>query len=420
METLVPRACGLDVHEAVVVACVLIDGGGTRPRKEVRSFGAMRQNLLELREWLLSLGITHAVMEGTGIYWRPVYEVLEGALDVWVVNARHVKNVPGRKSDVIDAEWLAKLLRNGLLRKSFVPAAAIRALRDLTRYRRMLVQAQSTEKNRILKLVETMGIKLAAVASDAFGVSGMAMLRAIAEGTMSTEQIAQLARSALRQKLPELRLALDCTVQPHHRMMLRDQLARLDSTIAEIAKYDATLNEQVKPYAEPIALLRSIDGIQQIAAIEIFAEVGPNLASFPSDGHFRAWAGTSPGLHESAGKKKRGRRRRGNPYLTSILVECALAATRKKNSYLRDKYRRLQARRPKLVALFAIANKLAAAVYRVITTRQPYRDLGASYLDLRRPVRTARTLIKRLLTLGLDRDALIEMLPQTTPAISPG
>jgi transposase len=419
METIVPRACGLDVHQSVVVACVLIDQAGTRPKKEIRSFGAMRQDLLKLRDWLQSLGITHVVMEGTGIYWRPVYEVLEGALDVWVVNARHVKNVPGRKSDVIDAEWLAKLLRGGMLRKSFVPAAAIRALRDLTRYRRMLVQAQSTEKNRILKLVETMGIKLASVASDAFGVSGMAMLRAIAEGTMNTEQIAQLARSALRQKLPELRLALECTVQSHHRMMLRDQLARLDSTAAEIAKYEAILAEQVQPYAEQMELLCSIDGIQRTAAIEIFAEIGPTLATFPTDGHFRAWAGTSPGLHESAGKKKRGRRRRGNPYLTSILIECSLAATRKKNSYLRDKYRRLKARRPKLVALFAIANKLAAAVYRVITLRQPYRDLGAAFLDLRRPVRTARTLIKRLLTLGLDRASLIDLLPEPTPAISP-
>jgi transposase len=414
-ETVVARACGLDVHEAVIVACVIIDQPGKRPKKTIRSFGATRQDLLELREWVLSEGVTHVVMEGTGIYWRPVYEVLEGAegaLDLWVVNARHVKNVPGRKSDVIDAEWLAKLLRNGLLRKSFVPAADIRALRDLSRYRRTLVQAQTTEKNRILKLVETAGVKLAAVASDAFGVSGMAMLRAIAEGQLPLEQIVQLARGAMRQKLPELRRALECTIQPHHRMMLRDQLARLDAVAADITKYDAVLQEKVKPYAESIELLRSIDGIQQIAAIEIFAEIGPNLASFSTDGHFRAWAGTSPGLHESAGKKKRGRRRRGNPYLTSILIECALAATRKKDTYLRDKYRRLQSRRPKLVALFAIANKLAAAVYRVISTGKRYVDLGASYLDCRRPKYTASKLLKRLTALGLDREQLLAMLPQ--------
>jgi len=418
MEVAIANVCGLDVHEALVVACVLI-GDGPRPAKTIRTFSAMRRDLIALREWLITLKVTHVVMEGTGIYWRPVYEVLEGAggaLDIAVVNARHVKNVPGRKSDVIDAEWLARLLRSGLLRKSFVPAPAIRALRDLSRYRRMLVQAQTTEKNRILKLVETMGIKLASVASDVFGTSGTAMLEAIAEGTKSTEQIAQLARSALRQKLPELRLALECTIQSHHRTMLRDQLARLHATAAEIAKYDCILQEHAAPYAEWIALLGTIDGVKHTAAIEIFAEVGPDLASFPRESNFASWAGTSPGLNESAGKKKRGRRRRGNPYLTSILVECALAATRKKGTYLSDKYRRLKARRPTLVALFAIANKLAGAVYRAIATRTSYRDLGAAYLDRRNPVRTARTLLKRLLDLGLDRSALLQLLPSPGPS----
>jgi transposase len=416
MDVTVANACGLDVHEALVVACVLI-GDGPRPSKTIRTFSTMRRDLLALREWLVTAKVTHVVMEGTGIYWRPVYETLEGAgdaLDIAVVNARHVKNVPGRKSDVMDAEWLARLLRSGLLRKSFVPAPAIRALRDLSRYRRMLVQAQTTEKNRILKLVETMGIKLAAVASDVFGTSGTAMLEAIAEGTKSIEQIAQLARSALRQKLPELRLALECTVQSHHRMMLQDQLARLRATGAEIAKYDRLLQEQSAPYTEWLELLGSIDGVKRTAAIEIFAEIGPNLACFPRESNFASWAGTSPGLHESAGKKKRGRRRRGNPYLTSILVECALAATRKKGTYLSDKYRRLKARRPALVALFAIANKLAGAVYRAITTRVAYRDLGAAYLDRRNPTRTARTLVQRLRDLGLDRDALLQLLPASS------
>lgn len=412
METVIARACGLDVHQASVVACVLVEEGKERPKKSVRTFGTMRSDLVALREWLRTLDVTHVVMEGTGIYWRPVYEMLEGALDVAVVNARHVKNVPARKSDVQDSEWLAKLLRWGLVRKSFIPEPKIRLLRDLTRYRRMLVQTQTTERNRILKLIETMGIKLATVASDVFGKSGLAMLRAIAKGTESAEQIAQLAHSRLRQKLPSLRQALDCTVQSHHRTMLQDQLTRLDATAAQIAKYDAMLEGQVAEHAASIELLCSIDGIQRTAAIEIFAEIGPNLASFPSDSHFRSWAGTSPGLNESAGKKKRGRRRRGNPYLTSILVECALAATRKKSAYLSDKYRRLKARRPAMVALFAIANKLAAAVYRAISTGVVYRDLGASYLDHRNPTRTARPLIKRLLALGLDRDSILTLFPR--------
>ena len=413
METIVPRVCGLDVHQASVVACVLIDGGKKRGSKQRRTFSAMRSDLFALRQWLLELGVTQVVMEGTGVYWRPVYEVCEGAFDLWVVNARHVKNVPGRKSDVIDAEWLARLLSSGLLRKSFIPEVDIRDLRDLTRYKRSLIQQQSDQKNRIIKLIECAGIKLAAVASDVFGKSGMAMLRAIAEGIKSTEEIAQLAQAALRRKLPDLRLALDCTLRPHHRLMLTDQLARLDGLAAEIEKYEVLLEAHVAPHEKCLELLCSIPGVQRAAAIEIFAEIGPDLASFPQPENFAAWAGTAPGMSKTAGKNRSGRRRRGNPHLCSILVECALAATRKKDTYLKDKYRRLKARRPKLCALFAIANKLAHATYRVIATRTPYRELGAAYLDQRHGKRTARNLVKRLSTLGLSREELIAMLPTT-------
>lgn len=418
METIVPRVCGLDVHQASVVACVLIDGGKKRGNKHRRTFSAMRSDLVALRQWLLELGVTQVVMEGTGVYWRPVYEVCEGAFDLWVVNARHVKNVPGRKSDVIDAEWLARLLSSGLLRKSFIPAVDIRDLRDLTRYKRSLIQQQSDQKNRIIKLIECAGIKLAAVASDVFGKSGMAMLRAIAQGTKSTEEIAQLAQAALRQKLPDLRLALDCTLRPHHRLMLTDQLARLDGLAAEIEKYEGLLEVQVAPHEKYLELLCSVPGVQRAAAIEIFAELGPDLASFPEPENFAAWAGTAPGMSKTAGKNRSGRRRRGNPYLCSILVECALAATRKKDTYLKDKYRRLKARRPKLCALFAIANKLAHAAYRVIAKGAPYRELGATYLDQRNGKRTARNLVKRLATLGLSREELIAMLPPTTVPLS--
>jgi transposase len=416
METIVSRVCGLDVHEASVVACVLIDGGKKRGSKKIRTFTAMRSDIVALRQWLLEEGVTQVVMEGTGVYWRPVYETLEDAFDVWVVNARHVKNVPGRKSDVIDAEWLAKLLSWGLLRKSFIPEMDVRELRDLTRYRRTLVQEQSTQKNRILKVIETAGIKLAAVASDVFGKSGMAMLRAIAEGKKTTDEMANLAQAGLRRKLPALRLALECSVRPHHQMMLRDQLARLDGLAAEIEKYELELEKKIEPYGEWLALLCSIPGIQRTSAIEIFGEIGPNLASFPKAESFAAWAGTAPGMSKTAGKNKSGRRRRGNPYLSSILVECALAATRKKGTYVQDKYRRLKARRPKLCALFAIANKLAHGIYRVITKKTPYLELGDTYLDKRHGKRTARHLIKRLVSIGLTNDELLAMLPATAPA----
>jgi transposase len=403
MEVLYSRCCGLDVHQAEVVACALLEEGGRKPRKVVRSFPTMRQGLEQLRDWLASLEITHVTMEGTGVYWRPVYSILEGCVDITLVNARHVKAVPGRKTDVKDAEWLATLLRHGLLRKSFIPAKDIRAIRDLCRYRRMLVQSQTTEKNRILKLLEIIGIKLATVASDVFGTSGMLMLRAIAAGGSSAAQIAPLARGRLRSKLPELRLALDVLVEEHHRWMLNDQLARLDRTVQEVARYDELLEKQVAPYEESLALLCTIDGIRRIAAIEIFAEIGPDLASFPSAAHFASWAGTCPGQHQSAGKSLSTRRRKGNPYLQSILVEAALAATRKKGTYLADKYRRLKSRRGAMRALFAIAHKLACAVHRVLQTGELYQDLGGDYLDLRNKRSTAHALVKRLKSLGYDQ-----------------
>jgi transposase len=410
------------VHQATVVACVLVsEEGKTKPRKVVRTFRTVRRELEELRGWLLEEAITTVVMEGTGVYWRPVYAVLEGHLDLYVVNARHVRNVPGRKTDVKDSEWLAMLLRMGLLRKSFVPSKAIRALRDLTRYRRMLVQSETTEKNRILKVLETAGVKVATFASDVFGASGMAMLQALAKGTLPPEQIAELARGKLRQKIPDLRLAFDVLVEEHHRILLRDLLERLAQTARDIARYEDLLETYVAPYEKNLALLCTIDGIQRRAAIEIFAEVGPDLADFPSDANFAAWTGTCPGKNESAGKSKSARRRRGNPYLQSILVEAALAASRKKATYLRDKYHRLKARRGSMRALFAIAHKLARAVFRALTTGEPYRDLGPDYLDAQNKGSLVRQLINRLKRIATFDDVIahFQPAPTTSPMISP-
>jgi transposase len=416
MDTQIARCAGLDVHQATVVACKVIEAPGQRAKRETRRFSTVASGLRELREWLMADGVTHVAMEGTGVYWMAVYTMLEGSLDVAVVNARHVKKVPGRKTDVSDAAWLAELLRKGMLRKSFVPAPEIRAIREVSRYRRMLVQSETSEKNRVLKLLETIGLKLATFASDVFGKSGTAMLRKIAEGPCQAEDVAQLARGRLRAKLPDLQRALDCVVAPHHRMMLRDQLARLDRTAEDIARYDGMLAAMVESYAEQIALLCTITGVQSTAAIEIFAEVGPDLSSFPDDAHFASWAGMCPGHNESAGKKGRARRRKGNPYLQSILVECALAATRKKNSYHKEKYHRLKARRGAMRALFATAHKLARAVYRVLTKRVPYVDLGASYLDERNKPAVARKLIDRLLGLGFDQKSILAAFPKPTGA----
>lgn len=413
MDIAIARCCGLDVHQGSVTACVLL-GDGPKPKKVLKTFPAVRAGLEELRDWLQSLDVTHVTFEGTGVYWMPVHGVLEEHFDLTVVNARHVRQLPGRKTDINDAQWLATLLRHGLLRKSFIPAREIRALRDMTRYRRMLVQSATAEKNRILKLLDMAGIKLSTVVSDPFGKSGTKMLRALAAGNFRVEAIVQMAQSRLRSKMPELQLALDVMLEEHHRLMLRDQLARLDRTLEEVARYDALLEQRVTPYAEHISLLRSIDGVQLVSAIEIFAEIGPDLSSFPTDGHFSSWAGTCPGQHESAGKPGKARRRRGNPYLQSILVECALAATRKKGTYLQDKFRRLKARRGSMRALFAIAHKLCRAVYRVLTTGRPHEDLGDAYLDRRNANAVARTLVARIQRLGLDPVALRNLLAPVT------
>jgi transposase len=391
---------------------VVIEETGHRPKRETRSFSTVRCGLTELRDWLTDRCVTHVAMEGTGVYWMPVYAVLEDALDVAVVNARHVKKVPGRKTDVSDAAWLVDLLRKGLLRKSFVPRKEVRAIRDVCRYRRMLVQSETSEKNRVLKLLETVGLKLATFACDVFGKSGIAMLRAIAAGPCPAEDLAQLARGRLRSKMPELQRALDCVVAEHHRMMLRDQLARLDRSAEEIARYDAVLADMVRPYDQDLELLCTIPGIRRTSATEIFAELGPDLSSFPTDAQLASWAGMCPGQNQSAGKRGRARRRRGNPYLQSILIECALAAAKKKGSYLKDKYHRLKARRGAMRALFATAHKLLRAAYRALTRREPYQDLGAGYLDALAKPAIARRLIDRLLTLGYDQQTIVAAFPK--------
>ena len=420
METLIERCAGLDVHQATVVACMVIEESGRRAKKESRTFSTVREGLEELRDWLGSHRVTHVAMEGTGVYWMPLYAVLEDALDVAVVNARHVKKVPGRKTDVSDAAWLAELLRKGLLRKSFIPPKEIRAIRDISRYRRMLVQSETSEKNRLLKLLEIMGLKLATFASDVFGKSGMAMIRAIASGPSSPRDLAQLARGRLRNKLPDLQRALDVVVAEHHRTMLRSHLLRLDRTAEEIASLDEMLAQLTEPHVQHINLLCTITGIKLTAAIEIFAEVGPDLTAFPDEGHFASWAGMCPGHNESAGKHGRARRRKGNPYLQSILVECALAATRTKGSYHKDKYYRLKARRGSMRALFAIAHKLARAVHRVLTRLEPYRELGDRYLDSLNKPTLARALIRRLRALGLSQAEVLAALPSSPdPKFSP-
>lgn len=400
MEPLIERCCGLDVHQASVVACLLIGGPGQRVHKEIRSFGTMTRDLEELRTWLQESGCTHVAMESTGIYWKPVYALLEDAFELVVGNARHIKNVPGRKTDVKDAEWIAQLLRHGLIRKSYVPPKPLRDLRDLLRYRSKLIESRTAERNRLLRLLETANVKLATVASDAFGVSGMRILRALTGNDSAPEQMADLARGRLRKKIPALTAALRGRVEEHHRFMLRMQLRRLDALEEDLASLDERIDAQLEPYRAVHTNLRQIPGVDWVVAAVILAEIGIDMSAFLSAYHLASWAGVCPGNHESAGKSKSGRARKGNAHLRKMLVQAAICASSKRGSYLRDKFHRLRARRGPKRAALAIAHKILVAAYHMLSTGKPYADLGDLYLDQLAERRVTKHLVRRLERLG--------------------
>ncbi len=400
MEAIVERCCGLDVHQAVVVACLLVGRADQKPRKEVRTFGAMTRDLKALRDWLKSEGCTHVGMESTGVYWKPVYAILEGDFDVIVGNARHIKNVPGRKTDVKDSEWIADLVRHGLVARSFVPPKPIREMRDLLRYRRKVVESRSAERNRLLKLLESANIKLSSVATDVFGVSGMRMLRALLEGEAAPEEMAELAKGCLRKKRAELALALDGRVEEHHRFLLALQLKRLTEVESDLDRLDQRIDDKLKPYLKEHALLTEIPGIDRILAAVIIAEMGVDMSVFPDADHLAAWAGVCPGNNNSAGKRRHSGHRKGNVNLTTALVEAAHAASRKKGSYLKEKFHRQKARRGYKRAAMTIAHKILVAAYHMLSTGASYKDLGDAYLDDVAQRRITKGLVRRLERLG--------------------
>src|SRR6516164_10592087 len=367
METLVERGCGVDVHQATVVACLLIVLKSGKVHKQIRTFGTTTRELVSLREWLLSEGCTHVALESTGVYWKPVYAILEGALQIVVANAQHVKKVPGRKTDVKDAEWIADLLCHGLLRSSFVPPQPIRELRDFTRYRRKLVESRSSERNRLLKVLETANIKLASVATDVFGTSGRLMLRALIEGKSTPQEMADLAKGLLRKKIPELELALEGKLEEHHRFLLKLQLDRLERVESDLAALEQRIQEKLQPYATQLALLQEIPGVERTLAAVIIAELGVDMSVFQSVSQLASWAGVCPGNNESAGKRKSSRIPKGNMYLKTALVEAANAAARAKGTYLRDKFYRLKARRGYKRAAVAIAHKILLSIYHMLS-----------------------------------------------------
>ncbi len=400
MDVIVERPAALDVHKEQVTACVRIPGLGGARSEEVAQFRTTVQGLLTLHDWLAAHGVTQVAMEATGVFWKPVWAILEDDFELLLVNARHVKQVPGRKTDVSDAAWLCQLLEAGLLRPSFVPPKPIRALRNFTRYRKAQIAERQREANRLHKALEDTGIKLDCVASDILGVSGRAMLDALCRGTTDPELLAELARGRLRQKLPALREALEGRFDALHAVLIGAILAHLDFLDEQIERLSEAIEEQLRPFQPAVELLRSIPGVETRTAQVIIAEIGVDMSVFPSERQLASWAGQCPGNNQSAGKRRSGRTRKGSKWLDQALKDAAMAAIRTNDSYLQAQYRRLRPRVGHGRAIGAVKHTIICACWHILTTGELYRDLGGDYFRRRDPERQARRLIKQLQALG--------------------
>ena len=400
MDVILERCAGLDVHQATVIACIR-QPGPTRERAQVlHPFATTTPALLTLRDWLLAQGVTHVAMESTGVYWKPVYYALEDAFEVLLVNATHLAKVPGRKTDVQDCVWIAPRLECGLLRGSFVPPPPIRELRDLTRARKTLIQDRTREVNRLHKILEDAGLKLASVATDVLGASGRARLTALVAGTTDPAVLAELARGRLRAKRPALRQALTGRVRPHHAFLLSQLLAHLDALDETLATLSQAIEEHLAPFAEPAARLQTIPGGTQRTMEAIVAEIGVDMRPFPTAGQLASWAGLCPGNNASAGKRRRGRTRKGDRWLKAALVEASLAAIRVKGSRLGALYRRICRHAGHNVAIVAVAHAILEIAWHLLSQATTYRELGADYFDRRNKDQTTRRHVRFLESLG--------------------
>jgi transposase len=401
MEVLHPRCCGLDVHEKTVVACTLVSGAGeARPQKAVRTFSTMPADLRALEAWLAEQGISHVAMESTGIYWKPIWNVLEGRFSLLLVNPGHVKAVPGRKTDVRDAEWLADLLRHGLLRGSFVPDRAQQDLRDLTRLRTTRTQARAAEINRLQATLEKAGLKLGAVVSDVTGVSARAMLAAILAGETDAAAMAALAKGKLRAKQADLEAALAAIPDAHYRFLIAEHLAMLDDLDAVIARLDTLIAAKLADRQDDLDRLDTIPGIDRRVAEGLVAEVGTDVTQWPTAKHLASWAGLCPGHDESAGKRRGGKTRPGNRWLRSLLCQAAQAVGRSRGTYLGAQYHRLVPKRGKGKATIAVAHSILIRAYCLLRDGTTYTEPGADWFDRRQPAATEHRLVKRLERLG--------------------
>jgi transposase len=401
MDVVVERCCGLDVHKKTVVACRILPDEAGRPQKEVRTFGTMTGELLSLSDWLKDGGVTHVAMEATGVYWKPVYNLLEGNFELLVVNAQHIKAVPGRKTDVKDAEWIADLLRHGLLKGSFIPDAPQRELRELTRHRQTLVEERAHIVNRLLKVLEEANIKLGSVVSDIQGKSARLILDAVLKGESDPETLSELAVGRLKGKREALAQAVEGRVRPHHRLLIGQHLDHLDFLSRQIAAVSEEIEQRLRPFDEAIQRLDEIPGVNRRIAEVILSEVGSDMSRFASSGHLASWAGMCPGNCESAGKRKSGKTRKGSPALRQALVEAAHGASHSKETYLQAQFHRLRARRGAKRAWMAVGHSILVIAYHLLKDPSArYQNLGGNYFDERNRTGVERRLVRRLEQLG--------------------
>lgn len=400
MQVLYEQCAGLDVHKKTVVACVMHSPAQQPMRSQVRTFATTTAGLLALAEWLRAQQVSHVAMESTGVYWRPVFNILEASCTVILVNAQHIKAVPGHKTDVKDSQWLADLLRHGLLKASFIPPKPIRDLRDLARYRKTLVYECNRASNRLQQLLETANIKLSSVVSDILGKSGRDMLEGLRDGENDPDVLAELARGRLRGKLSQLREALEGRVEPHHRSLLRHLLSHLDFLEQRIATVEREMEVYLKPYEAEIELLLSIVGIGRTTAATILGEIGADMGCFPSAKHLASWAGVAPGNRQSGGKRLKAKATKGNARLRAALAEVVWAISHTRDNYLSAQYHRLARRIGKAKAIVAVSHTLVVIIYHVLRDHKPYHDLGADYFEERDKQRLCHQAVRRLEALG--------------------
>jgi transposase len=402
MEVLYARCAGLDVHQKTVVACIRIHGPDGRAQTETRTFATDTDALLQLSAWLAESGCTHAVMEATGVYWKPVWHILEESCALVLANAHYVRNVPGRKTDVSDAAWLADLLAHGLVRSSFVPERPTQELRDLTRTRKQLVRQRAQHVNRLHKVLEDANLKIGSYVTDITGVTGRAILAALIAGETDPVKLANLRNARLKAPVDELVKALRGKVTQHHRFLLQMHLDQIEAADRSVERLDTQIEEQTRPLASEVQLLADMPGMSRTSACVVLAEIGADMSRFPSHRHLVSFAGLCPGLNQSAGKSRSAKLKKGSNWLKTVMVNCAWAAARSKNTYARAQFHRLKSRRGPKKAVVAVAASMLTAVYFVLRDHAPYRDLGAAHFDRRDQTKIANRLRRRLESLGFS------------------